>query len=432
MKILHLNTWDTRGGASRGAYSTHKALLEMGVHSQMLVAYKDSYDPTIEGSANLKIFEKIWSEIRPNLDTLPLKFYPKKQRDLFSPGWIGSNILTQLKRLNPDLINLHWICQGFLRSASLQKFQKPLVWTMRDMWPFTGGCHYADDCTGYTLSCGRCPKLGSQNSKDLSFQILKHKQQAWQNLNLTLIAPSRWMADCAKQSLLFQNRTIEVIPSAVNTQIFRPRGRSILRSVLDLSVDRKIILFTALRALQDQRKGWQYLAEALGYLSQSSLADSLSLVIVGNTTPLSQTLPIPAIAMGTLQDDLTLAFFYGAADVTVVPSLQDNFPKVPVESLACGTPVVAFDNTGCRDIIESKGNGYLAESCNAKDLAQGILWVLEAEERWQKLSARSRQTVEEKFSPQQQARAYKNLYERILQESYVSDARDPKTGLASF
>ncbi|MGD1929145.1 MAG: glycosyltransferase family 4 protein [Leptolyngbyaceae cyanobacterium] len=415
MKVLHLNTWDTVGGASRGAYWVHQALIQLGINSKMLVGHRSSKDPTILGPQYLTISQKILYELNSYIDTFPLKSYKNKTSDLFSPATRGIELLDNIKSFNPDVINLHWTCESFLKPETLKLLDKPIVWTLRDMWPMTGGCHYSYDCLEYTRNCGSCPQLGSKNPKDISWKLIRRKEKAWQDLNLSLIAPSQWMADCASKSRLFHKSRIEIIPSGVDLdKTFYPRCRQTLRQVLGLPNDHYILLFVAIKAFDDKRKGWKYLLTALQRLSQQGLRKPLQMVIIGNETKPNFNLDFPVRALGSLKDDLTLSLFYGASDVLVVPSLQDNLPKVPIESFACGTPVVAFDTTGLKDVIDHKLNGYLAKCFDSQDLSQGISWVLDNPQRHQSLCDSARRKAKQNFSVIGQAESCLAYYQSLV------------------
>lgn len=414
MKILHLNTSDTDGGAARGAYWMHTALKRAGVDSQMLVAEKHSSDDTVTGPKGITGSQKIFNGIRQTIEYLPLKRYPNKTPGLFSPAIYPNPVIKRIKQINPDIINLHWVGLGLLRPEHLKTFTQPIVWTLRDMWSFTGGCCYTEGCNRYQQQCGRCPILGANQEVDLSRKVWQRKHHAWQDLNLTLVPISHWLADCAQKSSLLRTYPTQVIPNAVDTNIFRPIDKNAARDILQLPQEGKLILFGALSPTTDRRKGFSYLVAALKYLKADALLP-LRAVIFGTDKPAPMELDIPYTALGRLSDDITLALAYSAADVMVVPSIQEAFGKTAIEAMACGTPVVSFDATGLRDIVEHHTNGYRAECFSAKDLANGILWVIENDERWKRLSRQSRHHVKTKFSFEVQSMNYIRLYQKLLE-----------------
>lgn len=414
MKILHLSQSDIEGGAARGAYWLHTALQQAGVESQMLVASKDSHDPRVVGPSG-KVKKGV-QELRCKIDSLPLSFYPNRD-PIFSLSWLPNNTHKKITNINPDIINLHWIGLAFLTPESLRKFQRPIVWTLRDMWSFTGGCHYSGSCEKYLDQCGTCPALNSDKDRDISREFWNRKFKAWQNLDFTVVTISNWLADCAKRSSILKNKRVQVIHNALDESKYKPIAKQVARDILNLNPDKKIVLFGAVNATSEERKGFQYLVPALQKLSSSGLSESIELVVFGSSEPKEPpNLGMKATYMGWLNDDISLAILYSAADVMIVPSLQEAFGKTAMESLACGTPVVSFDSTGLKDIVEHQKNGYRAECFSSEDLAQGIRWVLEDEERWQALSHRSREKVEQEFTLKVQAKAYLKLYEKVLHE----------------
>jgi glycosyltransferase involved in cell wall biosynthesis len=413
MKILHLSTGDIDGGAARGAYWLHQALIQAGVDSTMLVAQKKSDDFTVL-TPESKI-QKAWNKLQPTIERVPelcLKDSPKTK---FSPSWGSIQIHKQIKNINPDIINLHWICEGFLKPENFPNFNKPIVWTLRDMWGFTGGCHYSGSCENYRISCGYCPQLGSNRENDISRRLWQRKQKNWQNLDITIIALSNWLAECARKSSLFKDRKIEVIANALDESKFKPISKKLSREILNIPLDKKIILFGAINAVKDTRKGYQYLIPALRKLSEKGFGDSTEIVIFGSSKPEeSLNLGMKINYLGRLYDDQTLALTYSSADVTVTPSIQEAFGKTAMESLACGTPVVSFDSTGLKDIVDHKQNGYVAESFSSDDLANGIAWILEYESRWLQLSKKAREKVEHNFTLKKQAHNYLKIYTDAL------------------
>jgi glycosyltransferase involved in cell wall biosynthesis len=415
VKILSLSTSDLIGGAPRAAYRLHQGLIAAGVDAQMLVQRKMSDEAQVIGATN-KLFKGL-AITRPTLDALPLSFYRQRDRtpNIYSCQWLPSRINAQIQALNPDLINLHWICGGYFPVETIAKFNRPLVWTLHDMWPFTGGCHYSQQCDRYQQSCGRCPILKSGQTWDFSRWLWQRKAKAWQNLNLTIVTPSKWLADCAKASSLFQNLPIKVIPNGLDIHKYQPIERQLAKKLLNLPLNKQIILFGAMGGTSDPRKGFALLQTALQHLRLSISPDRVELLIYGSSRPAkSVDLGFKTHYLGYLHDDISLAIAYAAADVMVVPSTQEAFGQTASEALACGTPVVAFNTTGLKDIIDSQQNGYLATAYDPQDLARGIVWILESPQRWQQLSECARAKVVQEFTIPIQSARYLKLFQEIL------------------
>jgi glycosyltransferase involved in cell wall biosynthesis len=413
MKILHISTKDLEGGAARAANRLHQGLKNINVNSQMLVQTKVSDDRTVV--APQMVVEKSLAKFGGIVDTIPPKFYLRHSQISFSTQWLPDAIYPRIARLNPKLINLHWIKDSHLRIETLAKLKLPIVWTLHDMWAFTGGCHYDQDCGRYVESCGACPQLKSNNNCDLSRWIWQRKSQAWKNVLLTIVTPSKWLAECASSSSLFRNLRVEVIPNGLDLQRYKPVNRQLVRSLLNLPQNKQLVLFGAMKATSDRRKGFHLLEAALQSLCQSEWRERIELVIVGASRSNDQdNLSFKTHYLGKLNDDISLAQVYAAVDVFVAPSLQDNLPNTVVEAIACGTPSVAFKIGGMSEIIEHYSNGYLAQPYEIEDLAKGIVWLLEDREKHQKLSQQARAKAEQKFTIESQTSRYASLYNEIL------------------
>jgi len=411
LKILILSLSDLGGGAARAAYRLHQGLLATGINSQMLVQNKMSDDRTVIAPRS-KVQRGI-AAVKPALDQLP--FLACRDRDrtinIYSSGWQPNNIVSKINEINPDIINLHWICGGFVPIEALSKLKQPLVWTLHDMWAFTGGCHYSGECDRYKQSCGACPQLGSDRNWDLSRWIWRRKAKAWQNLNLTLITPSKWLGDTARSSSLFKNIPIEVIGNGIDPQIYQPHTREVARKILNLPINKKIILFGALNSTQDKRKGFELLLAALQKLQNLISNQAVELVIFGSSAPNeSIDFGFEARYVGKFSDDVSLSLLYASADVFVAPSIQDNLPNTILEAMFCGTPCAAFNIGGIPDMIEHQQNGYLAQPFLPEDLAQGLDWILADSVRYQELSNNCRNKAIAQFNLDRQTQSYSLVF----------------------
>ncbi len=413
MKILMLSTFDARGGAAIAARRLQTGLQHIGIDSRMLVQEKGSDDPSVfEPATPLR---RALTAFRPMFDSLPLKLYPKRQRITFSPAILPDNLNQKIKQLDPSIIHLHWVAAGFMRIETLAKAGKPLVWTLHDSWAFTGGCHLPFDCLRYRQSCGHCPTLDSSRDKDLTRKIWKRKKKAWANLNLTVIAPSRWMAECAGSSSLLRDTRIEIIPNGLDMNRFRPIEKNTARDILSLPRDRKLILFGGVQASSDPNKGFQYLAEALRKLSSKGWGEKADVLVFGSREPEKDPgFSLKAHYLGHIHDDITLALLYSAADVFVAPSIQETLCNTAMEAAACGTPSVAFATSGLTDVIEHGRTGYLAKPFEPEDLAQGIDWILTDEEQQQNLSRAARDKLVSEFTLEAIAQRHATLYREII------------------
>jgi glycosyltransferase involved in cell wall biosynthesis len=316
---------------------------------------------------------------------------------------------------NHDIVHLHWVSGGFLHIESLKRLHSPIVWTLHDMWPFTGGCHYSGGCNRYQNACGSCPILGSHKDHDMSHWIISRKRKTLEGLNLNIIAPSRWMSKCVQSSSLCKNARVEVIPNGLDTARYRPVHKGICRELLGLPKRKKLIGFGAIKSTQDERKGFQLLADSLRCLASTHAANQTEVVVFGASqpdTPLD--LGLRAHYLGTLHDDISLALLYAACDIFVAPSVEDNLPNTLIEAMSCGTPCAAFRIGGMPDLIEHESTGYLARPFDVHDLTRGLVSMLTDDEHLERLSRMARQKAEQEYSLEKIATRHLKLYEDIL------------------
>ncbi|MFA0079699.1 glycosyltransferase family 4 protein [Vibrio artabrorum] len=371
MKILIVNATDLKGGAARAAYRLHKGLISQGIDSTMLVQNKSSDDYTVKVAPG-KVSALV-SKFRPFIEGLLTN--SSRLKGAFSSARIPSGkLINFINELNPDIVHLHWINDGMIRIEDLKNINAKLVWSLHDMWGFTGGCHYSKSCVLYREKCGNCHFLKDKSEKDQSRSVYNRKLKTYSQLpNLSIIGLSKWMEKEARTSKLFSGCNITNLPNPINVSTYKKLDKQYCRKVLNLPADKQLVLFGAMGATSDERKGFNELFKSLDHVN----ADDIELIVFGASEPeVSQSFPFPVRYMGLLNDDWTMAVLYSAVDVMVVPSLQENLSNTIVESLMCCTPVVGFDIGGNSDMIEHLDNGYLAKELDINDLANGISWVL--------------------------------------------------------
>ena len=396
-------------GAARGAYWLHQGLRKIGIDSKILVQWADVKDKNIISLTNNKM-TRSKQIILSNLDQSPAWLYKNRNRVIFSTGIFGNNIGKTKEYPEADIIHLHWICGGMLSISQIGNIQKPVVWTMRDMWPMTGGCHYAMDCKRYESGCGFCKQLNSQSKYDLSYFVLKKKRASFSK-NMKMVGISHWLSECAKRSFLFKDFDIRTIHNNVNTNDFFPIEKSIARDILNLPDNKKIILAGA-QSLKDFYKGFDKYLEVINGLNKK---DNKLLLFFGNFGEnLIKQSGFEYKSLGFLYDTVSLRLAYSASDVFVAPSLMDAFGKTLAESMACGTPVVCFNATGPKDIVDHKINGYKASPYIAEDLSAGIGWVLSDDKRHKDLCIKAREKAVACFDIEKIARQYAELYGSII------------------
>jgi glycosyltransferase involved in cell wall biosynthesis len=421
MKILHLSTFDTGSGAARGSQWLHEALRRRNIDSTMMVASKVSEDETVHLLPGA--MPQLAAKLRMQLDRLPLRFYRNTEESFWSLGWVPYRFDRLVEDFAPDIIHLHWVGAGYLPISSLKRFSRPIVWTLRDMWSFTGGCHYTAGCERYREGCGACPQLRSSRQEDLSRAIWRHKAKHWKDLDLWLVPISRWLADCAAASPLLTSFPSETIPNGLDVSTFNPLEKSVARREWNLPPDRPIAVYGAINATRDPRKGFAELLAALRILGRDERTRNMLLLVFGDLQ--HGDMPdcgIETRYVGYIDDDARLSQLYAAADVAVMPSLQEAFGKTIIEAMACGTPVVAFNSGGPRDIISHGVDGYLARPFQPDDLAAGMLWSLERVAAGDDPGVAARATVMTRFDIEAVADRYEALYEAILGRKEVQQA----------
>ena len=419
MKIIHLNTYAGNGGAGRACLRLSKALKAEGVDSVLAVnfLFRDNQQLT---SLSKGFFNKWFTAFGIILERYYSKIFVKPVPIPFSiPLW-GRDVSNLELLKSADIIHLHWINHAFLRPVDigkLAKLNKPVVWTFHDSNAFTGGCHVRYDCDHFIRECGYCPVLKNPATDDRSHKIWLQKQKAYSSLNFTVIAPGKWMADSVRKSTLLKSAPIANIPNTLDTDVFKPSDQVEARKILGLNAQKFILMSGFMPSRMDMHKGTSYLIEAMELLVSNDGIDpdKIELIVFGNRDEKNvPDFPIQTTFLGTISDDEKLALCYSAADVFIAPSLEDNLPNTVMESLACGTPVVAFRTGGIPDMVQHKENGYLAEYRSPTDLARGIVWVYSTNR--EVLKENARHTIMNHFSERIIARRHIELYESLLKK----------------
>lgn len=376
MKILIINTAETKGGAAVACNRLHQALLGSGYDSKMLVRQKSSADKTV--------FEFTESKIRKQINLLffffelfILKFFKKQHVD-FSLPWFGPSLYKHQLVKEADIIHLHWVQNSYITLRCIKKLQqlnKPIVWTLHDMWAFTGGCHYNENCRKFENTCIYCPQLTNTSIIDFSKITFAEKEKIYSSQN-TIVAPSKWLAQEAKASKLFRNNTVKVIPYNIDFNLFKPYSKTEAKKLFGISEDKKIILFVSMN-VEDTRKGFEYFKESILLLENTipNWKDTYEILAIGRNSDVRH-FDTKIHYTGRLSDVEKISMAYAAADVFVAPSVQDNLPNTVIESLACGTPVVAFNIGGMPDMIKHEQTGYLANAFEIQSLSDGIKYCL--------------------------------------------------------
>lgn len=419
LKVVHLNTYDGNGGAGRACMRLNRALLSQNIDSKIIVHYKFGNNPDIK-TFNSNIIQKSYTAATIILERILAKrFLKPDSRTPFSFTWFGRSVIKHPDVKNADIIHLHWVNHGFLdpkHIAELKKLGKPVVWTFHDSNAFTGGCHVRYTCNHYLQQCGNCPLLINAGNDDISHSIWKQKNKAYQQLDFSIAAPSSWMQTSVKKSSLMQGKAVNHIPNTLETDVFKPADKKQAKEKAGLPVDKFIFLSGFMPSRKDLHKGTQYLLESMELLKQRLGADAgqIEVVVFGNRgTENVPEFPFKTSFLGTINNDEKLALHYAAADAFLIPSLEDNLPYTVMESLSCGTPVIAFTTGGIPDMVQHEHNGYLATYKSSESFADGMEWIIKHPER-EKLNRQARQTIMDAFSEEVIAKKHIEVYEQLL------------------
>ncbi len=415
--VLFVNTYEKSGGAARAAYRIFSEIRNRSVDAHYLALIKDDPNPDNSGrlhspfghlhSSFVGVLGRALVRALTRLDRIPLYFYPQRQRVPFSPDFWSNPLRIRLERFKSKLVHLHWVGSGVLGVEELARLTCPIVWTLHDAWAFTGGCHYTRDCVGFKQLCGHCPQLGSQSEHDYSQRLMRRKVGVFKKLDITVVTPSHWLAEMARQSSLLAGRRIEVIPNGLDTDVFKPVRRPAARERLGISLDKPVILFGA-QSVADPRKGWDLLCDALRRIERSC-----TLLVFGKGEVFIEHAPhITVRRLGNLTHEASLALVYSAADVFVCPSREDNLPNTVAEAFACGTPCAAFAINGLPDMIEHQRNGWLTQPFDCAGLAEGISWLIRHPEQEQ-LRRAAREKAVSDYSTKVMGDRYMALYQKV-------------------
>ena len=404
MKILHINQSDISGGAAIAGYRLHQGLLAQEIDSKMLVEnVKTDSDRIATVPRKTRIENQLYRFTR---------YSGLNDINLFSSFDIPNYKFYQ----DADILNFHNLHTGYFNYLAISKLTKtkPAIFTLHDMWSFTGHCAYSYDCDRWKIGCGRCPypDIYPAIRRDSTSIEWKLKNWIYSKSNLTIITLSHWLTEQAKASML-SRFPIHHIPNGIDTDAYQPLDRHLCKAVLGIPQNKKVLLFGA-DSLKDKRKGGDLLFNALQQLPQSLKAEVLLLTFGNGSEAITAKLGIPTIGLGYISSDRLKSMAYSAADLFIFPTRADNLTLVLQESMACGTPMVSFDIGGVPDLVRPMVTGYLAKPEDAKDFCNGIVELLENEQLQQTMSVNCRTIALTEYSLELQAERYIKLYKEIL------------------
>ena len=417
MRVLIINTSERTGGAAVAANRLMEALNNNGVKAKMLVRDKDTTNLTV--CALPQTWRLNWHFL---WERLCIWFHLRLKRDhLFDIDIAncGTDITNLPEFKEADVIHLHWINQGMLSLKDIRKILqsgKRVVWTMHDIWPATGICHYTRGCGYFKTTCKQCQLLpGGGSANDLSTAIWNQKQKILSEHHISFVACSKWLEGEAKKSALLQGQHICSVPNPIDTHIYHPEDKQQARQHLELPTDKRIILFVSQR-VTDDRKGMAYFTDAINRMVEQhpeARKNAVIAILGGHSEDVAPQLALPVYPLGYVNDEKRIVDVYNAADVFVLPSLEDNLPNTIMEAMACGVPCVGFRVGGIPEMIDHQKNGYVARFRDADDLATGINWVLNNTD-YAQLSQQAVHQVNMNYSQRSVASRYIEVYNQAM------------------
>ncbi len=415
MKILIVNKYDNSGGASIASKRLYESLKSKNCDVNFLVQ-EATLDYSI--STTKSLYKKKLNFLRFSLERLKvlLNIQNKENLFFFDTASYGEDISNLEIVKNADIIHLHWINFGFLSLKSIKnliKLNKPIIWTLHDMWALTGGCFHSRGCDKYMTDCNDCKYLKKRSK--IAKKLHHKKIKLFQNNNIHPIAISSWSKKNIENAIVFKNKPI-VIGNAINTDFFRPENKLQTKLKLELNTDKLHIGFIAFN-ITNKFKGGKYLFEALSIIEKNNidLYQRIELIAIGRVkdkTFFPDNLNVHFA--GYISNENVMLDYYNAMDLFVLPSLEENLPLVIQEAMACETPVVAYDTGGISDMIEHNQNGYLAKYKDSNDLANGIVKLLTDKVFIKHCSEQARSKIVDKYSYGVISDNLLNLYNELL------------------
>lgn len=399
LKVVHINTSDTGGGAAIAAVRHVEAMRRAGIDAAIVCIKKDSDKQFVYPVVNSKLalfFDLVKEKV----------MFLFQKHCLSTVGTFSINYSShRLHKLpiiqDADVIFLHWV-NRFVNTNEIEKLLrlgKPTFWFMHDMYPITGGCHHALDCNKFTVECHSCPMIKKRFLIDFAKNNFSKKiRSLGKYKNLTFVTPSNWLGTCVKNSRIGAGHAVITVPNVINTNLFIPLNID-AKQMLGLNPHKKTILFSACD-FSSIYKGSKYVYECLRRCDPN-LYEGL---VIGNINKdLLNSLPINVICTGRLHDELALVVAYNACDTFVISSIAENYPNVVLEAMSCGKPCIGFPTGGIPELIQHEISGYVTKGVSVEELIEGIQFIFKDEERYKQLSVNARRQI-----------VSNNSYERVL------------------
>lgn len=408
LNVVHISTSDSEGGSARSAQRIHKRLQAMGQGSRMLVGTKSGQDTAVEtvhGGGVRRIADRLVEETTRRLG-LQYLWYPS-----------GGRLTRHASMQGADIIQIYNTHGGYISHRLLPALARiaPIVWRLSDMWALTGHCAYSGPCTRWNDGCGACPDLSAYPPLpyDTTAMLWRVKQRVYAQARPAIVAPSRWLERIAQAAPVFKGLEIHHIPNGVDRKIFRPLPKTVAREVLGLPQDRKLVLYSAHVLTGNKRKGSGDAMDACLRLASQADCDVVLLGLGGESW--QGKVPQLVHPLGFVSDERLLAAAYAAADIALAPSTVENLPNSILESMACGTPVVAYNAGGIGEAVADQETGLLVPAGDSAAMGDAVARLLADDEARGRMSRAGVEYISRGFDAEREARAFLDLYTAIAE-----------------
>lgn len=406
MKILHIAYSDHEGGASRAAIRIHKSLVLNKVKSYFQIN-TFSKNKKIKNILKPTLIKILINKLKYLLEGFITKVLIHDKFSKNSLSLFPTFYHKEINLSNYDIIHLHWINAETMSIEDIGKIKKPIVWTIQDMWPLIGSEHYKIN-----------RKFTKVNGETNNFSkiIEKRKLKNWNN-QMYLVTPSDWLKNCALKSNIMKKFSVETIYNPLDVDFWKPEKKKNCKKFFNLPTNEKFIGFSSIGKNNNFLKGKDLFLKSLKHLSKYK--KKISVLTTGDFnefTTIDENIKI--YNLGKIKDDKVLKYFYNTLDLIVVPSRLEAFGQTASEANSCGIPVVSFNNSGLKNIIVHKKNGWLAKPFNTQDLAKGMLYILNLDKaNYRKMQSHSIKNCIDNFSFKKISRQYYELYCKIIKEN---------------
>lgn len=413
-KIVLINHSDTLGEGASATFRIMQMLRREGVDARMVVYTRCSREANVSN-----VGSRLSRGLRYCAERLYVMMHCGVANDslyTISTGTFAINVHNHPWVRQADIVCLNWINQGLMNLSGIRRLHemgKKIVWTLHDLWAFTGICHQSYECDYFTDACGNCMFLkGGGHPGDLSHRMWERKMRLYSRTPITFVTDSKWLEHKARCSSLLRNMPVMTIPNPVTIDNYYTVPPRHLDSLLTLTKP-YLILIGATR-LDASSKGLNYAIDALNHIFDNypEIATKTAVYLFGdmNNPEMLDSLRLSHRWLGRIDDQKILRYLYSSAKEILSTALLENISDIIIEGMASGAVPVVFGGDSREELITHLHNGYVAQYKDYIDIANGVMWALKAGISRDELH----RYVRENFSSQVVARRYIDLFSRII------------------